>query len=296
MSLHADLDSLGARLDSGFPLSVLNGGIVQPGDDTVDLPLPGKVLRNEQRQKSSSQTTPRQWTPRTWPWQTAGTRTPSKTPPFICKALRQCYEPQLDEVQQAYPGTKVWSDQAEGLMCLVESSILYGLPKKAVFLAAIPYLPGHPVKSWAFWVTPLSVDWIGPRHTNFADGSICAFDPADGSWNPGGSLVELFDLYTVWALRHEYLQQKGRWPGYQSVPFLRERLTEFQSEELCGCEHSSLRYSDCCKEKDLKNSCVGEAISYWFHICGQKHRAPPECITRFIWQRKDPPSLRSLFS
>lgn len=296
MSLHTDLDSLGARLDSGLPLSVLNGGIVQPGGDTVDFQFPGEVLHDEQRQKSSSQTTPRQWTQRTWPWQTAGARTPGKTPPFISKALRQCYELQLDEVRAAYPETKVWSNQEEGLWCWVESAVLPNLPKKAAFLAAIPYLSGHPAKAWAFWVTPVSIDWIGPRHTNFGDGSICAFDPQDGSWAPGGYLVELFDLYSVWALRQEYLNQHGRWPGYQSVPFLSERLQEFQPDDFCGCRHSTARYKDCCLQRDLKERCVGEALSYWLHICGQRDRTPPQCITEFMWRKSEPPLIKTLFA
>lgn len=296
MAIQSDLDALGALLDSGLPLSVLNGGIVQPGDDTVDFQVPGKVLIDEQRQKSSPQSSPRQWTPRTWPWQTAGTRPPSKTPSVVCKALRQCYEIQLDEVQEAYPGTKVWNDQAEGVWCWVESSILPDLPKNAVFLSAIPYLSGQPVKSWAFWITPISVDWIGPRHTNFGDGSICAFDPSDGSWAPGGNLIELFDLYSVWAFRQEYLLQKGRWPGYQSVPFLSERLNEFQPDEFCGCEHSTRQYKDCCMPRDLKDRCVGEALSYWINICGQKDRTPPRCITEFLWRKNKPPNLKMFFT
>jgi hypothetical protein len=91
--------------------------------------------------------------------------------------------------------------QEGGFWMYTESALLPELGRTVSYLTGVS-TDRHFVKSWAFYSSAVGVFWIGPRHTNFPDGSICAFEPRDGTWCFGDSLVELLDLYTVWAIRH----------------------------------------------------------------------------------------------
>lgn len=287
------LKNIGHILDQDLGVSVYNSGIVKPSDAPVISPKMGKVKSNAQSRPRRSETWEREW-PATRQRQTNRSRAPGKAPSIISSTLRHAYESQIDEIQNAYPGTKAWK-QAEGMWLVVESSVLPGLEKQAIFLLAIPYNLGQPVKAWGFWRSAISMEWIGPRHTNYGEGSICAFDPADGTWLPGDDLVSLIDLYTLWALRHEHLSVFGRWPGHQHVAFPFERLTEFNDDEFCGCENSGTLYKDCCKSRDLALNFAQEYVSHWMNVSGMRLRVPPGSIIKFVWELDNPPLIKSLF-
>lgn len=168
---------------------------------------------------------------------------------------------------------------------LVESGLLHGLREHAVFLIGVSYLRAA-VRSWAFWGDPLATpSWIGPRHTNFPDGSICAFDPADRTWTFGEPIVELLDLYTVWAVRHLHLRVLGRWPGPQAVHMPYERILELNTDELCGCGNSKRRYGECCRGKDLARNRIKDAVEFFFWSGGVL-RSPPAPVERFVRERQ----------
>jgi hypothetical protein len=156
------------------------------------------------------------------------------------------------------------------------------------------------MKAWAFWdqgpfVAPW---WIGPRHTNFNDGSICAFDRNhESAWRFGGSLRQLVDYFTLWTIRHLHLRTFGKWPGMQSVPeALRyERVLEFSPDELCGCGNSRTKYRDCCQRQDRSFSQITLAARYFLATKGGD-RAPPLAVSRFVDERDNPPDLGNVFS
>jgi hypothetical protein len=175
------------------------------------------------------------------------------------------------------------------LWLLSESAILDGLPQRALFVVGISFAWSM-VRSWGFWVSPLeTVRWIGPRHTNFFDGSICAFEPADGTWDFGDSLVELLDLYTVWALRHLHLQALGRWPGSQAVHHAIERILELREDEYCGCGGSGKKYADCCKARDSANSRIKDAVQY-----ALTPRRPPRLLSQAVLDGSELPRFGDL--
>jgi len=177
---------------------------------------------------------------------------------------------------------------------LTESTVLAGLEKTATFLTAIPFSAKYTQKSWGFWTTPVYWDWIGPRHTNFPDGSVCAFDPSDGTWKAGDSLITLLDLYTLWALRHEHLKILGRWPGRQAVPHVYERMSELKSDELCGCNQYGKRYTDCCHSHDISRP-LGESFFQFLKFTqGHLDRSPPQAICDFMKHRHTPPPLQDV--
>ena len=280
----AILREVGAQLDHDSYPRIHDGGIVQPGDATVSCSTQGK-------EKTS--VTSRQRRPPTRPWQRpAGWQRQAYRPrptraaaSVVCSGLQKQYEVELDAVREAYPETTCWH-QIEGMWLLTESTLLHGLGKKATFLTLIPYINNFTAKSWCFWTTPISFEWIGPRHTNFPDGSICAFEPRDKTWISGDSIVKLLDFYSLWALRHLHLEIFGRWPGFQSVPHPYERLTELRDDEYCGCDHSGRMYADCCKEHDLARDRAVDALFFLFKLTDGGVRKPPEDILKFIRHRK----------
>lgn len=198
----------------------------------------------------------------------------------------------LSRICDYYPEARVW-EQDGGFWLLAKGSPIANIGRKAVFLIAVS-TTHRLVRGWAFWESVIGHKWIGPRHTNFPDGSICGFEPSDGTWKFGDPIINLLDIYSVWALRHLHLEIEGRWPGPQSVPQIYERLLELRDDELCGCGGSNLKYSDCCKASDYRANRIKEAVSFGF-FSGWFHRYPPDNIWRFITELKQPPGLSSIF-
>lgn len=283
------LRKIGYQLDEDIFPRIMKGGIVTPSEAAPSISTWAKEIQNEQQRQRRSETRP--WTGAAGgKRQTDRRRTSSATAPFICTDLQTQYEGELTAVHEAYPGTRVWHKQ-DGLWLLTESLLLPGLWQKAVFLTGIPFSRRHTVRSWGFWMgTPLRFPtWIGPRHTNFPDGSICAFEPTDGTWNLGDSLLVLLDIYTLWAFRHLHLEVLQRWPGRQVAHFVYERLAEQKPTELCGCG-SDRCYGDCCQAKDLRSNRILEAITF-LNLGG---RTPPDLVTKFIQKQDDPPQIQLL--
>lgn len=186
-----------------------------------------------------------------------------------------------------------------GTWLLAESAVLAGLPQAVTFLVALPDTPGAGARAWAFWRRPDGPVWIGPRHTNFQDGSICAFSADDQAWEEGCDLRTLLDLYSVWVLRHLHLAHLGRWPGKQYAllnghPHLQAyyRLIECRPDELCGCGSESRRYAECCRPWDLKRNFTSLASLFLRHVDGGfSSRRPPDAVTAFLGSSAPLPSM-----
>lgn len=218
----------------------------------------------------------------------------SEASSLICADLQTRYESELNAMYEAYPKTRVWKQQ-EGMLLLTESALLSGLEQPAIFLVAIPYAKHLFVRGWGFWgVSVVGIEWIGPRHTNFPDGSICAFEPSDGTWKSGDSLTQLLDFYSLWALRHLHMKVFDRWPGYQAVHTPYERILELRPEEHCGCEHSDRLYGECCQKNDKKRNIIADAINFTLKSHGGR-RMPPPMVTDFVLNRTNPLNVADLF-
>lgn len=278
---------MGDQLDNGCYPMVHDGGIVQSSNLAVQSDMQGVEKRHGQRQQQR-RSAARPWQGAAgWQGPTHRSGSPRRAAPIIDPGIRRAYESQLDHVRSAYPSAKVWLRDT-GLWLRTESLILPGLTRRVTFLTAIPFLRDGRASAWAYWTTPISLSWIGPRHTNFPDGSVCAFEPRDATWAIGDSVVKLLDLYTVWALRHLHLELLGRWPGYQSVPIPYERLWELEDDELCGCDRSHVQYSKCCKPADMALD-RQQAFADFVMLTGGI-RNPPTWVTPIIWGTKEPPT------
>jgi len=291
------LVKIGRQLDCAIFPKVRDGGIVVPSASTVSPSSLGKEIHNAGKRKKSPAA---ESLSRPFPWEgapgesksLAGPWSTSPTSSVVYPVISGYPEP-LSRVCEYYPGTRVW-EQSGGFWLLVKSSLLPNFGRTVTFLIVVCTTKKQ-VRGWAFWESVVGAQWIGPRHTNFPDGSICAYDPSDGTWEFGDPIVTLIDIYTVWALRHLHLEVEGRWPGPQSVPHIYERLLEFRDDELCGCGRSDRKYSQCCKPSDLKANRVTAAIRFGV-FTGWSCRRPPDSIWQFIQKRKQPPELESIFS
>ena len=203
--------------------------------------------------------------------------------------LRTAYEGQVTRLAEAYPTLQTFPND-DGMWLLARSSIISGLAREATFLVALPYELGLGPRAWAFWTANGRFVWIGPRHTNFGDGSICAFSPDDGAWTEREDLRTLLDLYSAWALRHLHLEILGRWPGKQysligADPRVQAwyRQRECQADELCGCGSETRRYAECCQPFDLQLNILEVAPLFLRATNGGfGNRQPPPSVVDFV--------------
>lgn len=279
------LQQIGHELDNDIYPAVYDGGFVMPYEADVS-ETKGEDKHYERQRTSRSKTGPREGA--------TGWQGPAgKTPSLICTDIQAQYESELDAVYKTYPKTQVWKQPA-GILLLTESALLLDYEQSALFLVAIPYDKRAIAKGWGFWgISKIAIEWIGPRHTNFPDGSICAFEPRDGTWMIGDPIVQLLDLYTLWALRHLYMKVFGRWPGYQAVRLAYERILELRPDEYCGCDQSHKLYGDCCQQSDIQRNIVADAIDFIRKTDGG-HRAPPVIVSSFILNNTTPPNICDL--
>lgn len=287
----SNLRRIGEELDRlSFP-NVKNGGFVVPNEPAVFSTL-GKEQKNESAYTGAAAS--RKQSPRSEAAHRRGSWSPRQTSPLVGASLRARYEDELDDVSRAYPGLLVWQTE-HGLWLLAKSGLLTDSQRAAIFLVGISFAVGT-VRSWGFWAQTLAQPiWIGPRHTNFPDGSICAFDLGDQTWVAGDSLLELIDFYTLWAFRHLYLEEFGRWPGPQIVLHPYERVLELKPDEYCGCGRYGKLYGDCCQRGDLARNQIRQAVSFIANYSGGL-RKPPASVLRFAYEQREPPALNELFA
>lgn len=293
------LAEFGRALTEGLPLRVHNEGIVAIDRDP---PLHrAKENSNERQGTTGSAAGPRQG-PSGRQGPARGPR-PPRAPARLGRGdLQAAYEDQLAAFGEAYPDHEVHADQ-DGLWLLVRSRVIPGLDRKAAFLIALPFEPATGPRAWGFWIVAGEQPrWIGPRHINFHEGSICAFSPDDGAWSEGGDLRTLVDLYTVWALRHLHLEAFGRWPGRQyalsgAPPAVQAfyRRTECRDNELCGCGSTTLQYRQCCKPADVALDFAPLASVFLKAVPGGfATRKPPPPVLGFMLGNAPLPRIRDV--
>lgn len=290
MDAHAAalLLEIGKQLDADVYPRVTNGGLVVLSEIDVPQTVSTEVKHGTEKARGSaagSRSGPagRQRT-------SSRPRPPGAAAPVVGADSKAEVETQLGGLLEQYPGTQHWR-QGDGIWLLIPTQLMSGLDHYAILVLAVQYETGL-VRSWAFWASPISMpSWIGPRHTN-ADGSICAFDTADGTWTWVKPLVTLIDLYTIWIVRQLHVEAYGRWPGKQLVHFAGEMMLEFDPEEYCGCPDGTKRYAVCCMDKHLAGNRIRDSLNFYW-LLGL--RSPPAEVVAFARKQHTPPSIKSLF-
>lgn len=200
----------------------------------------------------------------------------------------------LEELHVAYPAQFIEGDH--GLWIVVTSYPLGTGGPQVTFVVGYPYSEKLAPRAWAYWKLGDFPKFIGPRHTNFPDASICAFVPDDATWSRTDGLVALIDLYSTWVIRHLYLCHFGRWPGQQHGPTALYRRTEFSSDEWCGCG-SGKRYGECHEAAD-RLVLDEKARAEHRHVMGSDYRGrkPPKSISKFVRSAfKNVPSFKDAY-
>lgn len=281
--------TIGLGLDRQVFPRVADGGVVLP-NGAAALPVQmGKEKSYVEPQRGSAAGS-RQRTARR-KGAAGGSWAASPAAPLVRRSSAAAYQEDLGQLTSAYPTSRVWFEK-DGIWLVARSTLVEGIGREAVFVVAIPFDLSSRTQGWAFWSrgSLAFAQWIGPRHTNFPYGSICAFDPEDNAWSSGDSPTSLLDLYTVWAVRHLFLEHFGRWPGSQTARWPYERRLECREDELCGCGSMNATYAECCLPGDLQRDTVRDALTFLNETQGGE-RAPPIEIVEFLRTQSIPPSM-----
>lgn len=293
------LAKIGIDLDEGIGPVVHVRGVVEPGRPHDPEVEPGRKEIEHERQDSGR--------PAIWPrggttggaWPPGGptperSRETSAASSIIGElTLTDARRADLEGVVGAYP--QVTFRPTPGLIWLLNHvEPIRGLNQTALIVTAYPLESRGFVASWAWWGPGLI--WIGPRHTNyFPSGSICSYEPRDGTWHEGKSLTSLLDLQVVWIVRHLFLSKFGRWPGQQIFHTEWERLNEHLPGELCGGCESGRKYEQCCQPVDKMIKPVDRLINFIKWSNRTIDRKPPAALSDFVFgRRKSPPLLNEL--
>lgn len=163
--------------------------------------------------------------------------------------LRWCVseDQQCRRLKEAYSGTKWWPDR-QGTWLVVRSYPIGRCGPQALILILVP--PIGPVSAWAFWYVPGNAIWIGPRHTNLGDASVCAFPPEENHLECAFPLTRYVDLLSEWCARHLYYAVHEKWPGPQEGRWRYYRRMETRPGECCPRCGGLSFYEDCCKILD----------------------------------------------
>jgi hypothetical protein len=270
------LQRVGSALDQGRSIRVLGGGMVVAEEPYID--DDERKRDDETRGTQGSAAGSRQ---RSAGWEGA-TRRPRPAGPLLQTGsgdFRNDFEESLPALRLNYPGTRIWDDEI-GLWAVVPSFPLGPNGPQAYLLAGLPFEATPKRRCWGYWKRGSRLSWVGPRHTNFPEASICAFDDVN-AWRPSEGLTKLFDVYSVWLLCQLHLQAFGRWPGPQHSINSYYRLHEFREGELCSCD-SGRAYFECHRLQDLlENQSLAEQEFRAIAGGGLGDRMVPLGITRF---------------
>lgn len=283
------VQTIGLGLDRQVFPRVADGGVVLPNGAAV-LPLEMGKEQSYVEPETGSAAGSRQRTARR-KGAAGGPRPSSPAAPLVRRSSAAAYDEDLGQLTKAYPTSRVWFEK-DGIWLVARSALVEGMGREAVFVVAIPFDLALRAQGWGFWSrgSLAFAQWIGPRHTNFPYGSICAFDPEDNVWSTGDSPTLLLDLYTVWAVRHLFLEHFGRWPGSQTARWPYERRLECRADELCGCGSTNATYAECCLPRDLQRNILQDAVTFLNETQGG-NRAPPVEILEFLRAQSVPPSM-----
>lgn len=127
------------------------------------------------------------------------------------------------------------------------------LPTSASMAVHLP--AGNPaeLRAWAWWTEGV---WVGPRHT-YIDGSVCAFEIRENTWDPGLGVVLLLNLYSVWLAKQLYLRPTDA--GRDSSEFTRPS--------------SASRTGDCARKRRRAQG----RVSSWCVRTGGEFGISPPC-------------------
>lgn len=240
----AQIDNVGAALFAGRPLQVGHRGLVsiRPIVEVAS----EKGLKNDEGQRAHRSAA------RTWQGRQGSRGSPDPDSALI-GFVRARYRAQVSELNSHYPGVRAW-DETNGTWLAVRAVTLGLGGPQALFVVSIPKDLGVRISSWGFWEIGDQAVWIGHRHTNFPDGSICAFPPDSHFWRDGDALVSYVDLLSEWCFRQLFYAIHNVWPGPHEGRWRYYRLATTRPGECCSRCKALTLYEECCRDRDLAES------------------------------------------
>lgn len=233
------LAALGQAIDRGDQPLVYDGGFVglaRPTESEVieHAPLPSTRNRSETGSRQG--------------WRASARQRPNrKAKPFRSDAIEAAHGTGFRLLVQHYEA--LGFEDKNGLWVAAKSKPLGLGGPQAFFLIALPNIFSIYPRAWAFSAIGNRTVPFPLKHTNFPDGSICAFTKESGAWQPGEGILELVDHYSLWALKSLHRATFGWWPGPQVGVGALYRRNEFAPQEWCGCG-SGRRYVECHQAQD----------------------------------------------
>ena len=179
----------------------------------------------------------------------------------ISMPRRRNYWAELPQLNEDYPGSVRLKDRL-GIWYKVPVFPLGKTGPCAKVITAIPDDKNAKILSWGFWEDDRRISWIGPRHTNYPDGSICAFVENDQVWRDGNPLLGYYDNVSEWCLRQLFLHFNRHWPGRQSAPGRYYRVREGLGLERCFCDKPKVAYFECCRPLDILQLSDADRIDF----------------------------------
>jgi hypothetical protein len=158
----------------------------------------------------------------------------------------------------------------------------------------VPSDPRQRILSWGFWRTEDGLVWMGPKHTNYPDGSACAFPADSGVWTEVQGITAYVDRLAEWSMRHIFLDAEGVWPGTQEGGHLYYRLRHTHPQECCTrcCELE--RYGTCCHALDQEEYRTWHPRDFLaVYGCEVGEQRPDSRLVTWAMQRRGPPPTMS---
>lgn len=206
------------------------------------------------------------------------------------EALRQRYLGFRPEILRYYPSAQM----REVDLGIWITTRIYPLGLSGPCYWICLFLPDNGAcspKAFAFYRLSPVPRSVGPRHTNFPDGSICALTDEDDAWRPGDSPKILLNLYAEWLVCYLFFRIEKCWPGRQVGLDATYRQREFQKNEWCDCG-SEKPYGECHYASDASDVEKLKAAGLYEPV---PDRAVPPTILNFAKSRWTKlPDLRRL--
>lgn len=214
---------------------------------------------------------------------------------FSSGALEAAFGTEFRVLVRQYKAVKF--EEKDGFWVVIKAKPFGFDGPQAHILLAVPSDRSILPKAWAFEAVGTQPRAFPPKHTNFPDGSICAFDPKRNVWNSSHGLLALVDHYAVWLVKSWHRTILGWWPGGQDGVCAFYRRREFVPNELCGCG-SGVAYGLCHRQADIQmpEADARQQFKNWFGCDYFERRVPDELLIAAKSSWRHLPEVMKAFS
>jgi hypothetical protein len=288
----AHVREVGLALFEGRCLQAKQGGFIAVLDTAPTQDVKGEC-NDEGQELQRSAAGPRQGRQRT-SGRSGQSRRGSSDPSRAVVGRQRLISQTSGQLRKHYSGVRLWKEIGGNGVWLAVSIFPAGkVGPQADFVIAVPTNPTFRILSWGFWCTTDGPVWIGPKHTNYPDGSACPF-PADGAaWTEAHDLIAYVDRLAEWSMRHLYLDAEGVWPGSHEGAHIYYRLRHTHPRECCTRCRSLNPYESCClplDQKEFVSSHRADFISMYGADVGDQR--PHSRLLRWMETKEgSPPSM-----